>query len=1020
MTDDHESGQGRQRSEVDLASLRERLASARGRDYWRSLEELADTEAFRELLHREFPHAVIEPLDAVGRRTFLKLMGASMAMAGLTACSPAAAPTDEKIVPYVRQPEEIVPGTPLFYATAMPQQGYGLGLLAESHMGRPTKVEGNPLHPASLGAADVFAQTSVLGLYDPDRAQAVTRAGVISTWSAFFGEIGAFLDLQRAGGGGRIRILTETVTSPTLAAQIRAFLAAYPGTKWHQYEPVSRDGVRQGAKLAFGEIVHTTYRLDKADVILALDSDLLTAGPGSVRYAHDFAARRRPQGPGATMNRLYAVESTPTNTGAMADHRLPLRAGEIEGFARAVAVALGVLSEAEAGPPPAPAHTPWIAAVARDLMQHRGYSLVVAGEHQPAVVHALAHAMNHALGSVGGCIIYTDPVEANPVDQMASLRELAGDMEAGAVDLLIILDANPVFTAPADLRFGERMSKVRLRVHLSLYRDETSELCHWHIPETHYLETWSDVRAYDGTVTILQPLIAPLYQGRSVHELLALLLGNPNASGHDIVRGYWQAVHKAADFDFFWRKSLHDGIVAGTALPTRPVTLSGQGWKQPADAPAAARGALEIIFRPDPTVWDGRYANNGWLQELPKPLTRTTWDNAALVSPALAQRLGLSYDIAVRGGEHGTTYVDLIELRYGGRTLRLPAWIQAGHPDGSVTVFYGYGRARAGHVGTGTGFDIYHLRTSEAPEFGPGLEVVKAAGQYPMACTQFHNTMEGRHLLRVGDVEEYRKHPAFAQEMDEPPKPGLTLYPGYSYEGYAWGMAIDLTACTGCNACVVACEAENNAPIVGKDQVMAGREMHWIRIDRYYQGDPDNPQIHQQPVPCMHCENAPCELVCPVGATQHSAEGLNDMVYNRCVGTRYCSNNCPYKVRRFNFFGYADFETESLKGLRNPNVTVRSRGVMEKCTYCVQRINAAKIEAEKQERQVKDGEILTACQQTCPTQAIVFGNINDPNSRVAKLKADPRNYAMLTELNVRPRTSYLAKIRNPNPEIEKG
>ncbi len=993
---------GSTKDNLDLAAIRERLAAARGQQYWRSLKELADSEEFQALLRREFPENASEWLDPVSRRGFLKLMGASLALAGLTACT---GQPDERIVPYVKAPEEIVPGKPLFFATAMPLGGYATGLLAESHMGRPTKLEGNPKHPASLGATDAFAQASVLSLYDPDRSQAITNAGKISTWNAFSAALSGERDRQKGRRGAGLRILTETVTSTTLASQLRALLSMFPAAKWHQYEPAARDTARLGARLAFGEFVETHYRFEKADVILALDADFLCSGPGSVRYARDFAERRKIYGRDTRMNRLYVVENTPSGTGTMADHRLPLRASEIEGFARAVAQGLGVLPGPGETPRPEP-HAQWIAAVVRDLQKHRGASLVVAGDGQPPVVHALAHAMNHALGNVGATVIHTDPVEANPVDQRESLRELAQDMQAGTVDLLVILGGNPVFTAPVDLQFAERLSKVKLRVHLGLYDDETARLCDWHIPEAHFLESWSDARAYDGAVAIIQPLIAPLYGGKSAHELLAEILGQPGRPGYEIVRDYWRGQHRSKDFELFWHTALHDGVIAGTALPPKSVTLKkGIGDKE-TGGQGEAKG-LEIVFRPDPTIWDGRFANNGWLQELPKPLSKLTWDNAALVSPVTAQRLGFSDG-------------DVVDLQHGGRTVRAPVWIMPGHAVDSVTVHFGYGRTRAGRVGTGTGFNAYTVRTAAAPWFAPGLTVRKAGARYPLATTQTHHSMEGRNLVRSATLAEYQKHPEFAREMGEEPPPDLSLYPGFKYEGYAWGMPIDLNACTGCNACVVACQAENNSPIVGKDQVTRGREMHWIRIDRYYQGSLDNPEVHHQPVMCQQCENAPCEVVCPVGATNHSTEGLNDMVYNRCVGTRYCSNNCPYKVRRFNFLQFQDFETPSLKLMRNPNVTVRSRGVMEKCTYCVQRINAAKIEAEKENRQVRDGEILTACQQACPTQAIVFGNINDSGSRAAKLKADPRSYGLLADLNTRPRTTYLAKVRNPNPEIEKG
>ena len=1023
-------------SSLDLNSLRRSLSTARGAEYWRCLEELAGTEDFNELLRREFPRHASAWLDSLDRRNFLKVMGASLALAGLSGClSSSPAPPDEKIVPYVKQPEEIIPGRPLFFATAMPLAGYGAGILAESHMGRPTKVEGNPGHPASLGSSDAFMQASILGLYDPDRSQVLSNAGRISTWNGFFSAVNAELETQRLNQGAGLRILTETVTSPTLGYQLNDLLRRFPKAKWHRYEPAGRESVEEGARLAFGEAVETIYRFDKAEVIFSIDSDFLFFGPGCVRYARDFAGKRRVLGPNAQMNRLYAVESTPTVTGSMADHRLPLSPGEIEGFANIVAKGLGLQVAGTAKPG---RYDKWQRALVRDLQSHRGTSVVIAGEQQPPMVHAWAHAMNQALGNVGTTVAYIDPVEARPINQSWSLRDLVRDMDANVVQLLIIIGGNPVYTAPADLNFASRLVKSNLSIHLSPYDDETAALCHWHIPEAHYLESWSDVRAYDGTATIIQPLIAPLYGGRTAHEIVAALMGQPGRSSYDIVRDYWKQQSRAQDFELFWRTALHDGVVAGSAFSPKPVRLrdvSSFGSRVSSSSPDTRHStldalnpkpdtrnptpetqtSLEITFRPDPGILDGRFANNGWLQELPKPLSKLTWDNAVLVSPATAQRLGLSYRVGTTGGERGTIYTDMVELDYGGRKLRGPAWILPGQADGCVTVHLGYGRTRAGRVGNNTGFNANVLRTSDALWHGIGLQIRKTGGQYPLACTQFHHLMEGRDLVREATLAEYRKNPNFVREEESSSQ---SIYPGFKYDGYAWGMAIDINSCIGCNACMVACEAENNGPVVGKAEVMRGREMHWIRVDRYYKGDLGNPEMLHQPVPCMQCENAPCELVCPVHATTHSHEGLNDMTYNRCVGTRYCSNNCPYKVRRFNFFEYADFKTPSLKLMRNPNVTVRSRGVMEKCTYCVQRINTKKIDAEKENRKLRDGEIVTACQQACPAEAIVFGDINDPNSRVSKLKAGSLNYGLLGELNTKPRTTYQAKLRNPNPEIE--
>jgi Fe-S-cluster-containing dehydrogenase component len=724
------------------------------------------------------------------------------------------------------------------------------------------------------------------------------------------------------------------------------------------------------------------------------------------------------------------VETTPTITGSMADHRLAASGHRVADFANFLARELevkvaspgGALSEAEAR---------WARALVRDLRKNRGKALIIAGDEQPALVHALAHALNQVLGNVGTTVVYTEPVEEQPIDQGESLRTLARDLDANAVDVLLVLGGNPAYNAPVDLGFARRIAKAKFSVHLGLYEDETSAACGWHVPEAHELEAWGDVRASDGTVTIQQPLIAPLYDGRSAIELVAGLLRHPSRSGYEIVRETWKGQAGAEDFEAFWQTAVHDGVVAGTSLPPLAVSLTDK-LAQTA-VPRAPQGEeLEINFRPDPTIWDGRYANNGWLQELPKPLTKMTWDNVAQFAPAAAERLGLSNG-------------DLVELRYKGRSVEAPAWISPGHADGSVTVTLGYGRTRAGRVGTGVGFSAYRLRTSDAPWFDAGLEVRKTGRTYPLANTELHRNVMSlnetgeaerqRHLVRVGTIDEYRAEPDFAKHLEHDPNPKESLYPAMPGSvnrldvergatnppgngEYQWGMGINLNTCIGCGVCVVACQAENNIPVVGKDQVAHGREMQWIDIDRYYRGDLDNPEVYHQPRTCMHCENAPCEPVCPVEATLHDNEGINNMVYNRCVGTRYCGNNCPYKVRHFNFFHYSSPKAPSLEVLYNPDVTVRARGVMEKCTYCIQRINAARSTAEIEGRPIRDGEVVTACQAACPTRAIVFGNVNDPDSQVSKFKADPRDYGMLTELNTRPRTTYIARLRNPNPEIE--
>jgi len=983
-----------------LADVRRKLQASHGKTYWRSLEELAGSEDFQKMVQNEFPSSPLEWGSSVSRRNFLKFMGASMALAGITACTRQPL---EKIHPYVDAPEDIVPGEPLFFATAYVQGGIATGVLAESHMGRPTKIEGNPEHPASLGATDLFAQASVLDLYDPDRAKVVKHRGRISTWDNFVVDLKARLEAQKSRDGAGIRILTETVTSPTLARQMKAVLRRYPLAKWHQYEPAGRDNVKRGAKLAFGKVYDTRYDFSKADVVLTMDGDFLAAMPGSLRYTRQFTDRRKDLD---NMNRLYAVESMPTLTGTMADHRLAVRASDIPAFAFAVARELGVVEQmgltANRDIALSDAQQQWVAALARDLKKHRGAGLVLAGDCQPAEVHLLAHVMNFALNNVGQTVFYTESVEANPVIHADSMRDLVSDMEAGAVDVLIMLGGNPAFNAPAELTFAEALAKVDCLVHLSTEEDETSFHCHWHIPQVHYLEMWSDARAFDGTVTILQPLIEPLYGGKSGHDILAILTDDSGASVHDMVKDFWKSRSKRTDFEDFWQKSLHDGFIEGSAFQPLRATLKLRSKRL--NLPASG-SELELNFRPDPHIADGRFINNGWLQELPKPLTKLTWDNAALVSPATADQLGLKNE-------------EVVELRSGGEKVKLPVWITPGHADHSVTVHFGYGRTVCGQVGAETGADVYPLRRSDALWLAHDLTITKTGETLPLACTQDHSSMENRHLVREASLEDYLHHPELFHEMGHDPEPGMSLYPQWEYEGYSWGMTVDLNSCIGCNVCTIACQSENNIPVVGKEEVLKGREMHWIRVDRYYEGDPEQPDTYHQPVMCMHCEDAPCEVVCPVAATTHSPEGLNEMVYNRCVGTRYCSNNCPYKVRRFNFYLYADFETDVLKMLRNPDVSVRSRGVMEKCSYCVQRINSARIDAKKEGREIRDGEILTACQQVCPADAIVFGNINDKNSRVSQLKADARNYGILTELGVRPRTSYLAKIKNPNPEIE--
>jgi MoCo/4Fe-4S cofactor protein with predicted Tat translocation signal len=1012
----------------DLDALRATLKSRGEGHLWRGLEDLADTAEHRAFLEHEFPNdpeknlanaASAESSDAndgVPRREVLKWMAASAALAGLAGCTKM---PEQKIVPYVRPPEEIIPGRPLFYATSLTMGGVATGVLVESNMGRPTKVEGNPLHPGSLGATDIFAQAAVLGLYDPDRSQTIIHEGRISTWGTFVSQVNDLRNNFAATKGAGLRLLTETITSPSLAAQIQALLKEFPEAKWHQWEPCSRDNVRAGVMNAIGREANPIYEFDKADVILSLDADFLYSGPGAVRYARDFASRRL-SGDGAAssqakMNRLYVVEQGSTTTGAMADHRLAIRASDIAAFASALAGALHVPSSSSNMRLPSGVPAGWIEALARDLQNHRGACVVVAGEQQPAVVHSLAHAINVALGNENSTVVYGNTLEAAGSSDLSALVK---DMDAGSVRALFILGSNPVYSAPADLTFAGHLLKVPFRAHVGLYEDETAELCHWHIPAAHSLESWGDALAYDGRVSFVQPLIAPLYDGKTVSEVFSAIQGHADKNAHDLAQEYWKTQKTDKNFNTFWENALHDGVVANATAFANTASFASHAESLPVPAVLGA-DALEIVFRPDPTIYDGRFANNGWLQEAPKPITKLTWDNTAQLSPATAQKLGLANG-------------DVVHVVLNNRGVEAPVWIVPGQANNSVTVHLGYGRRRAGRVGKGVGFNAYMLQDSATPWIATGVQIIKTGKKYKLAATQHHNIIDvnghpeelesqyafKRDLVRIGTLDEFNKNPKFAQDEAEPTPPKeLSLYPGFKYEGYAWGMAIDLNKCVGCGACVLACQAENNIPVVGKEEVIAGREMHWIRVDTYFRGNVDTPETYFEPVPCMHCENAPCEGVCPTGATVHSPEGLNEMVYNRCVGTRYCSNNCPYKVRRFNFKLFSDYTTESLMSLRNPNVTVRSRGVMEKCSYCVQRIQSAKIDAEKQDRSVRDGDIVTACESVCPAQAIVFGNINDKNSRVAKLKASTRDYTLLAELNTRPRTSYQARLRNPNPDM---
>jgi MoCo/4Fe-4S cofactor protein with predicted Tat translocation signal len=1109
---------------------------------WQGLDEYVGSAEFQKAVQDEFPEGASEFTDEVSRRRFVGLMGASVALATGAGCYVRPSP-QRKILPYATQPDQLTPGLPLYFASAAPLSGFGVGVLVRSNEGRPTKIEGNPSHPSSLGGTDSFTQASVLDLYDPDRSQRVTHRGLASSPDEAFIAVRKALydDAGQPKKGLRLRLLTETVTSPTLGAQILKLLADFPEARWVQHDPAVGSGARDGLTKAFGRPLNVTYDFTRADVVLSLDAEFLEGCPGSVRYGRDFAERRKIRKNGKTLaevhakphvhaegegddhehehkdgikpealNRLYAVEAMPSTVGSVADHRLALPVTLIESFVRTLAVELGVAGVPGAAALPDAAKA-WIKPLADDLKAKAGKSIVVAGSHLSATAHALVAAINAKLGNAGTTVIYTEAIAVRPAGKVIDLKTLTAEMAARQVDALIVLDVNAAYTAPADVPFAEEIVNVPFTFHHGLYQDETAVLCHWHANAAHYLEAWGDIRGHDGTVALQQPLIAPLFSGISAIELFANVFQNSARDGYDIVRASWRNIDevrksypglpKVDQFEVFWQQAVRAGVIAGTAAA--PVAVApAANWAADAPAAPAFNGTeqLEINFRPDPTLYDGRFANNGWLQEVPKPVTKVCWDNAIYMSEPTARKLKL--DPAFfrwTAGEHGRAQVNVVELTYRGRKVLAPVWVLPNHADDSITVHLGHGRERAGRVCSTQGepnaagqnvrgFNAYALQTSDAPWTAatgkdaagkPDLAIAKTKKVYFLAQVQGQTSMSQKDLfidyewnrkpVRHGDVELYKKNPAFAKippmaagETDPinrnvpGPKPhshggdshghgddhgdgghdsrlhSLTMYydddkfkrftPGLKPDQQRrWAMAIDLNACTGCSACVVACVSENNIPVVGKDQVTKGRLMHWINIDRYYEGNPGDAGLKTlfQPRMCVQCENAPCEIVCPVGATVHSADGLNDMTYNRCVGTRYCSNNCPYKVRRFNFLTYVDWDTNTLKLGRNPDVSVRSRGVMEKCTFCVQRIRGAEIVAEREHRKIRDGEILTACQSACPSGAIVFGDLNDGHSAVSRWKEEPANYGLLAELNTRPRLTHLAIVRNPNPAMPK-
>jgi MoCo/4Fe-4S cofactor protein with predicted Tat translocation signal len=952
--------------------------------FWKSLEEWSHSPEFLPYLHREFPEYASEWDNGISRRRFLQLMGASLALAGLTACS---RQPQEKLVPYARRPEEIIPGKPLFYATTFPHRGYGKGVLVRTEMGRPTKIEGNPDHPASLGATDIFMQASILGLYDPDRSQTIRQGENISTWDAFtqFAETRVQEHEQEQGAG--LFLLTGRTTSPSFGNQLHRLQKRFPKLSWCPYEPAAP----MRAQSISGKSAEPIYDLSKADIIVSLDADFLFDGPANLILTKAFSKKRR--NPNVNFSRMYVMESAPSITGAKADVRWHRKPSEIVSFIQELANDLlqGV-----------PAVSPEVRQLAADLQQHHGKSVIMAGDYQPEIVHALAFQLNQALGNIGTTVKYQEA--SNPPIPAIPLADFIVALKKGVPTTLLIAGANPIYDLPPALDFAEALTQVAHTIHLGLYDDETGSRCQWHLPESHYLEAWGDILAADGTPSLIQPVIEPLYPSTaSLLEVISLFVDLPPQKSYDIVRNFWQR-DLAPDVPSAWEHSLNKGVVIGMLPQVLPPPVAVTSISAAPPANLVSTSELEILFRPDSAVDDGRFANNAWLQELPRPLSKLTWDNVAMISLGTAKSMGV-------------TTGDVIRLQLKGQSVDAPVWVQPGHADGCVSVTLGYGRSNVGQVANGVGFNAGTLRPA-MQVWSQSLVSAQATGaRHELASTQHHFSMEGRGLIQVETLEEYKTDPKKAQEDMPDPPPEENLYPPYEYKNYAWAMSIDLNTCVGCNACIVACQSENNIPVVGKDQVAKGREMHWIRVDRYFEGEPEDPAMHFQPVTCMQCEDAPCEVVCPVGATVHTSEGLNDMVYNRCVGTRYCSNNCPYKVRRFNFLEYSDVTHPTLALQKNPDVTIRSRGVMEKCTYCVQRIESVRIDSQKEMRPIRDGEIVTACQAACPADAIVFGNINDPTSRVSRLKALSRNYGLLADLNTHPRTTYLAKVTNPPPVI---
>jgi len=989
-------------------------------NYWKSLNQIAQNDTYKQFAEREFQEGAEQLTDGVSRKSFLQIMGASIALAGLASCRRPV----EKILPYHKQPENSVIGNPLYYATAMSMGGYLTGIIAESKEGRPTKLEGNPDQNASFGRSNIFQQAAILGLYDPDRARKIKNNDKDSNWDAFV----SFSATHFSNKNRRVAVIAEPNNTQTMARLRRE--SGFSNMLWVNYEPFSDENHLLGNQLAFGRKLRAQAMYEKAQVVVSIDADFLNLSINNVDQVRRFTDRRkRVESNPSEISRLYTVESTYTVTGSNADHRKRLKPSDIQAFTYALAA---LLNPTLSGYRNHLSDDAYVLQVAKDLQNHAGQCVIVAGDNLPAEIHAAVAAMNASLGNINATVSYFEVNHSGDANQWAALKQVSDELKAGQVDTLILLGTNPVFNAPSDLNFAEHIKKAATVIQVSDYVDETTRNgVNWHIPRTHFLEAWGDGASPSGQASIIQPIIQPLFGAKSEIEVMNAIFTGTNVSGHDLVKATWKT---SLGSDAGWKTALHDGVIASTGSTPASVSFNAGVAGSILTAAGAFKVAntnLEVSFKPDNHVYDGRFANNGWLQEFPDPITKITWDNVALLSPATAKKLGVK---AIYDGKNNENDTVLVSLKVGNKELNIPSWILPGHADECVTLLCGYGTA-LGNVSTSVGTNVYPLRTMGAL-YAANAILTPTEETYMIACTQDHHSMEGRPLFRQATVEEFNKKPDFAQKMVKVPgkKEGdpfaITLFDAQTYPDYEpqWGMTIDLNSCIGCGVCTIACQAENNIPVIGKKEVSRSREMQWIRVDRYFVGDDvDNPQMVHQPIPCMHCELAPCEQVCPVAATTHSDDGLNQMTYNRCIGTRYCANNCPYKVRRFNFFNYPKIyleeqnvnDPEILHMAMNPDVTIRFRGVMEKCTYCVQRINRKKIEtkiATNGSVKPADGAVVTACQQACPANAIQFGDLTDANSRVSKAKADQRNYVLLEELNIRPRTSYLARVTNPNGE----